>query len=146
MSVRVGTAPLSVAQAYAALEDPSSGGAALFLGRVRSERVAAGEVRALLYEAHRPLAEKSLRALEASARKRWGVRRVVLWHRTGLLRIGTISVIVGTAAPHRESAFAAARWLISTLKVRSPIWKTDRVRSVRRPRRPPRHPAGRGAG
>lgn len=122
-------------RAYRALADPASGGVVVFVGRVRAE--AAGPSRrivALEYEAHQPLAEKGLRALEARARRKYRIRRVVLWHRTGTLRIGVISVIVGVAAPHREAAFAAAAWMISELKARVPIWKTDRARSGRRPR------------
>ncbi len=140
MEVRVGPRPLSLAAAYRELDDPHSGGVVLFAGRVRAgpmPRGPPGPLSSLEYEAHAPLAEASLRSLGAAARKRFGVRGLVLWHRTGVLGIGTISLIVGVAAPHRESAFRAARWLISELKRKAPIWKTERARSGRRPPRPP---------
>lgn len=135
MSVRVSRLPLRIPRAYAELEDRSSGGVVLFVGRVRPDRSAGGEVGALFYEAHVPVAERALRALEREARRRFGARRIVLWHRTGNLAVGVPSVIVGAAAPHREEAFAAARWMITELKRSVPIWKTDRKRSsVRRGR------------
>ena len=75
-----------------------------------------------------------LRTLERSVRRRFGARRVVLWHRVGRLRVGEVSVIVGAAYAHRAEAFAAARYLIEELKAVVPIWKTERARPARRPR------------
>jgi molybdopterin synthase catalytic subunit len=33
---------------------------------------------------------------------------------------------VGAAAPHRDAAFAAARYAIDETKARAPIWKAER--------------------
>jgi len=44
-------------------------------------------------------------------------------HRTGLLAIGDVAVIVAASAPHRGEAFEAARRLIDDLKAQVPIWK-----------------------
>ena len=46
-------------------------------------------------------------------------------HRTGLLEIGDLAVWVGVAAPHRDEAFRACRYIIDELKVRLPIWKKE---------------------
>jgi molybdopterin synthase catalytic subunit len=88
-------------------------------------------VESLLYEAHAPLALSAFRNLERISRRRFGARRVVLWHRTGDVPIGAPSVIVGVAAGHRKAAFAAARFLIDRLKATAPIWKTDNLRPAR---------------
>ncbi|HEV2317181.1 MAG TPA: molybdenum cofactor biosynthesis protein MoaE [Thermoplasmata archaeon] len=146
MSVRITDRPLSVDAADRALRDRTSGGVALFVGRVRPDRVRNGRVRALLYEADRIPAERELARIERLARDRFGATRVVLWHRVGELAVGEPSVIVGAATGHRAEAFTAARWLIERLKREVPIWKTDVVRPGRRRprRRAPR--AGRGAG
>jgi molybdopterin synthase catalytic subunit len=141
-TVRVSGAPLSVGRAYAELSDPASGGVVLFVGRVRPDRGGRGRVRALLYESHRPLAESVLRRLAREARARFGARRVVVWHRTGTLAVGVPSVLVGVAAPHRDSAFRAARWLIDQLKHEAPIWKTDLLRPDRGGARRPAGRAG----
>lgn len=144
MPVRVHGRPLSVARALRELEDPSCGGVVVFLGRVRPDGAARGRVRALLYEADRPMARRQLEALERRARDRFGARRIVVWHRTGELPVGTISVLVGVAAPHRAEAFDAAEYLIDALKVRAAIWKTDLVGRSSGPRR--RRPAPRRGG
>ncbi len=114
----------------------------VFAGCVRPDRTPRGRVVALDYEAHRPVALAQLRRLEAAARQRVPEARVVLWHRLGRLPVGTVSVIVGAATPHRAQAFGLARWLIDRLKEEVPIWKTAQARSARRPRRPPARSGG----
>jgi molybdopterin synthase catalytic subunit len=136
VSVRVGPRQLSLSAAARELEDPACGAVVLFVGRVRPDRTARGRVAGLFYEADRELAVRSLHALELGARRKFGAARIVLWHRTGELGVGTPSVIVGVATAHRAEAFAAARFLIEQLKAKAPIWKTDRWRSGHR--RPPR--------
>jgi molybdopterin synthase catalytic subunit len=134
VSIRITRTALSVSKAYAELEDPESGGAVLFLGRVRPDRSDGARIRALDYETHRELAERAFRELDSAARRRFGARRIVLWHRFGVVPVGAPSVIVGVAAPHRSSAFDAARFLIDELKQTAPIWKHDVTRAPR-PRR-----------
>lgn len=146
MSVRLTARPLSVAAAMRELEGPGLGGVTLFAGRVRPDRIAAGRVTALDYEAHVPLAVEQLGELERRARRRFGAGRLVLWHRLGRLRVGEVSVIVGAACPHRAEAFAAARYLIEELKAKVPIWKGERARPGRRPRPRPGRTRGRSAG
>jgi molybdopterin synthase catalytic subunit len=145
VSVRVDRRPLSVARAYDHLGGPSAGGVTVFVGRVRPDRTGGGVVHALFYEAHVGPARAALTALERTARQRFGLTGVVVWHRLGTLPVGTASVIVGAAAPHRDASFRAARFLIERLKSDVPIWKTDRARPVRRRRGPPGRHRGRSA-
>lgn len=95
------------------------------MGRVRPDRERNRRVIALDYEAHRAPAEAALTELARSARSRFRVREVVLWHRVGRLPVGEASVLVGAGAPHRAEAFAAASWLITELKKRIPLWKRE---------------------
>ncbi len=37
-----------------------------------------------------------------------------------------MSILVVAAAPHRDAAFAAARYAIDETKARAPIWKAER--------------------
>ena len=135
MRIQLSARPLSIAAAYAELEDPGSGGVVLFAGRTRPDRKGGARVVRLDYEADRPLALRSLRQIAEVATRRFGLGRVVLWHRTGTVRVGQVSVIVGAAASHRAQAFRGARWMIDRLKSETPIWKTERARpGHRRPR------------
>jgi molybdopterin synthase catalytic subunit len=137
VSVRLTRGPLRIAGAYDELARPTAGGIALFVGRVRPDRSGGRQVHALFYEAHAAPAREALAKIERDALRQFGLTGAVLWHRLGTLPVGTASVIVGAAAPHRDAAFRAARYLIDRLKTEAPIWKTDRARPARRRRRPP---------
>jgi molybdopterin synthase catalytic subunit len=144
-SVRLTARPLSVAAAWRALQGEGAGGVVLFAGRVRPDRSAAGRVEAILYESHRAPALAVFRTLAATAERRFGATALVLWHRTGRVAVGEVSVIVGATCGHRAEAFRAARYLIDRLKVTVPIWKTERSRPAHRPRRSPARRGGRSS-
>ncbi len=146
MVVRLSRRSLSLAAVERRLRTARSGGVVLFAGRVRPDRADGCTTVALLYEADRAPALDRLRALETEARRRFGARDVVLYHRLGRVRVGEVSVVVAAACAHRAQAFDAARYLIDELKATVPIWKEERARPARRPpRRPGRRP-GRSAG
>jgi molybdopterin synthase catalytic subunit len=44
---------------------------------------------------------------------------------SGELQIGEVSVAIAVSTPHREQAFAAARYVIEQIKVRLPVWKHE---------------------
>ena len=113
--------PLEVAEVVAALDDQTSGGLTLFVGRVRDHDHGL-DVRGLEYSAH-PTALDALRRVCAEVGEQYDVRAVAAVHRVGRLSIGDIAVIVATASAHRGTAFDASRALIDTLKSEVPIWK-----------------------
>ncbi|MHB1916684.1 MAG: molybdenum cofactor biosynthesis protein MoaE [Thermoplasmata archaeon] len=143
---RLSSRPLGLAGAYRALDSATAGAVVVFVGRVRPDSTGRGRVRALDYETDRNLALRSFGEIDRAALRRYPGVRLLLWHRTGRVPVGTIAVIVGAAAPHRAAAFAAARFAIERLKARSPIWKSDRVRSGRPRRRRRSRPAAPGGG
>lgn len=116
--------PLEVAEVLAALDDDTSGGLTLFVGRVRDHDGGKG-VSGLDYSAH-PSALAKLEEVCASVAEQYDVLGVAAVHRTGRLDIGDIAVVVATASAHRGQAFEASRALIDTLKSEVPIWKHQR--------------------
>ncbi|MFT4262772.1 MAG: molybdenum cofactor biosynthesis protein MoaE [Nocardioides sp.] len=117
-------APLDVTEVLAALEDGTSGGVDLFVGRVRDHDHGQG-VSGLVYEAH-PCALAELEAVAHEVADAYDVTALAVLHRTGSLAVGEIAVIAGTASAHRAATFEATRALIDTLKARVPIWKHQR--------------------
>ena len=113
--------PLSVDEVLAAIADPGAGGTTVFVGTVRSSDDGR-DVSALRYEAH-PEAVAVLQQVTQDIAERHRVVAIAAVHRTGLLAVGDVAVVVGVAAPHRAEAFAAARELIDEVKARVPIWK-----------------------
>ena len=53
------------------------------------------------------------------------MQRAAALHRSGLLELTDLAVIVGVAAPHRGEAFEACRYIIDEIKSRLPIWKKE---------------------
>lgn len=124
MTFKISTDPLEASILVKELTDPTAGGLVTFEGRVRKTNEGR-EVLRLEYEAYPELAEKEgLRILE-EAKARWGVERILVVHRTGVLEIGETAVWIGVAAAHRAEAFAACRYVIDELKERVPIWKKE---------------------
>ena len=120
--------PLSVDEVLAALDDASSGGVTLFVGRVRDhDRTADGAkgVAGLDYTAH-PSALDKLREVCERVAASYDVKALAAVHRTGTLEIGDAAVVVATASAHRGTSFDASRALIDTLKDEVPIWKHQR--------------------
>ena len=118
---------------------PEDGAFVGFLGRTRSTpgtpapgqeaeaaRHVARQVESLEYETHDTMALAVLRAIADEIAQRFGVQRVAIVHRTGEVPLGQPSIAVGAAAPHRDAAFAAARYAIDQTKARAPIWKAER--------------------
>ena len=106
------------------LRDPASGGFCTFEGWVRDSNEGR-EVDGLDYEAYEDLARAEGDLIIQEAIDRYGVTDARCLHRTGSLRIGDLAVWVGVAAPHRDEAFRACRYIIDEIKHRLPIWKKE---------------------
>jgi molybdopterin synthase catalytic subunit len=116
--------PLDAALRWAVL--PDCGAQVLFSGTVRDHAEGRSGVSQLEYEAYVEQVEPRLARIADEARRRWpAIGRVVLLHRVGVLALEECSVVVVVSTPHREEAFAAARWCIDTLKATVPIWKRE---------------------
>lgn len=113
--------PIDVAEVLAAVEDPAAGGVVSFTGLVRDHDGGKG-VTELEYEAH-PGAEAALLAVAERIAAELPVHALAAVHRTGLLAVGDVAVVVAASASHRGQAFEAARRLIDDLKESVPIWK-----------------------
>lgn len=93
-----------------------------FLGLVRCTE-GGQPITALDYEAYAPMAERTIAQLIGEAQRRWGIGKPFVRHRLGRVPVGQIAVLIGVAAPHREQAFEACRFLIEAIKRDAPIWK-----------------------
>lgn len=103
---------------------PQSGGIDVFIGTVRDATKGKPVVR-LEFEAYVPMALSEMRKLAEQATAKWPLHKVLLHHRTGVLPIGDVPVVIAVSAAHRAAAFEACRFLIDTLKQTVPIWKKE---------------------
>ena len=140
LEIRADPFPLSLADDLARrLATDEDGAVVTFLGRTRvtpgtpapgqeaeAARHAGARVEGLEYEAFEPMALGVLGVIADEIEARFGVARLAIVHRTGQVPPGEPSVLVVAAAPHRDDAFAAARYAIDETKARAPIWKAER--------------------
>ena len=105
---------------------PACGATVVFSGTARDHAEGRSGVSLLEYEAYTEQVVPRLAAIADEIRVRWpDVGRIALLHRTGPVEIGASAVVVGVSSPHRDAAFAAARFGIDTLKATVPIWKSE---------------------
>jgi len=122
--IEVTTAQIDTAGLQRSLTNQAAGGYCAFEGWVRNENE--GQVvKRLEYEAYEPLVIVEGEKVLAEAREQFPFLEARCVHRVGLLELGECAVWVGVAAPHRDEAFKACRYIIDELKVRLPIWKKE---------------------
>lgn len=123
--VAITFAPLSLNEVYRLASDSANGAIVVMSGMVRDNTDGKAVV-ALEYQAYEPMALEVFKQIAAAIRETWSdVTHVVIHHRTGMLHIGEISVLVAVGCPHRSEAFAACQYAIDTLKHNAPIWKKE---------------------
>ena len=116
--------PISPAALLAEVASPECGGTCLFLGTVR-DGPEDGGVTGIEYSAYEPMAVAELDRIRAESIKRWPGARIAVRHRLGLVATEDASIGIAVAAPHREAAFAACRYVIEAVKQRLPVWKKE---------------------
>jgi molybdopterin synthase catalytic subunit len=112
---------IDVADLLTEVQGPERGGTSVFLGTVRND----ADITGIDYSAYEAMAFEEIERLLAEALARWPEARVTLQHRLGLIPAGEASIAIAAAAPHRDDAFAACRYVIEEVKKRLPIWKKE---------------------
>jgi molybdopterin synthase catalytic subunit len=124
IDIKISPSTLNVQDCVSWVTSPYCGGIDVFIGTVRNATKGKAVVR-LEFEAYEKMALNEMEKLAKQAFDKWPVQKVLMHHRTGVLQIGEIPVIIAVAAAHRDAAFDACRYLIDTLKQTVPIWKKE---------------------
>jgi molybdopterin synthase catalytic subunit len=124
IDLELSTEPLVLSSCINKVNHPACGGMDIFIGTVRDQTEAKKVIR-LEYEAYRTMALKEMQKIADDAIKRWEIKNILIHHRTGILQVGDIAVLIAVNAPHRKAAFEACRYAIDTLKKTVPIWKKE---------------------
>ena len=113
--------PIVLDDLLAEVQGPERGGTCVFVGTVRND----GDITGIEYSAYEAMALQEIERILGDARAQWAEARVMLQHRLGLIPVGEASIAIATAAPHRDDAFAACRFVIEEIKKRLPVWKKE---------------------
>lgn len=125
--VRLHDRPLSLQEVVDQVSGPAhpgQGAVATFTGVVRDHNQGKEVVR-LEYEAYPTMVLRTLERIVRGIEADIAGARVAIAHRTGVLAVGDLAVVIAASAPHRAEAFAACRRAIEELKADVPIWKKE---------------------
>jgi molybdopterin synthase catalytic subunit len=101
-----------------------NGGECQFIGTVRGKK-GCSKVRHLFFEAYKPMAINELIKIVETAKEKFAISDLLIYHRLGIVEPGGFAVVIIAAAPHRDASFAACRFAIDSLKQTVPIWKKE---------------------
>ncbi len=124
-SIQITEKPLVPEVAIQAVSTPNAGAVNVFVGTVRNA-TSGKKVVQLEFEAYEPMATKELVKIVEQAFRQWPLQKVVVCHRTGVLAIGEVPVVIAVATAHRKAGFQACEFIIDTLKQTVPIWKKEK--------------------
>ena len=122
--IHISSEPLNIQSCIDWVMDPASGGIDVFIGTVR-DSTKGKKVVQLEFEAYENMALSEMKKIAEAAIAKWPIHKILIHHRTGLLSIGEIPVVIAVSAAHRDAAFEACRYTIDTLKQTVPIWKKE---------------------
>lgn len=106
------------------VQSRDAGASVLFVGTTREFTGGRQTVR-LEYECYESMALRKLGELVDDARSRWKMISCAIQHRVGIVDIGEASVAIAVSSAHRADSFAAASWLMDSIKQSVPIWKQE---------------------
>lgn len=124
IDVQLYSSPIDITSCINKVMSPETGGIDVFIGTVRNSTKGKKVLR-LEFEAYEPMAVKEMVKIAEEICHRWPVQKVLIHHRTGLMNIGEVPVVIAVAAAHRAAAFEACRYAIDTLKQTVPVWKKE---------------------
>ena len=123
-NIKISATALNIQEAAQWVMHADCGGIDVFIGTVR-QQTKGKKVLQLMFEAYEGMALKEMEKIAAAAMEKWPVHKILIHHRTGILAVGEVPVIIAVSAAHRNAAFDACRYLIDTLKQTVPIWKKE---------------------
>lgn len=115
--VQTGDFDISAEIARLTHEEIDVGAVVAFTGVCRGE---GGRLVAIELEHYPGMAEGEIGRIAAEASRRWPLAGLTIIHRFGRIIPGENIVLVATASPHRQAAFAAAEFLMDFMKTRAP--------------------------
>jgi molybdopterin synthase catalytic subunit len=124
VDIKILAEPLNVPACINWVMSPECGGINVFIGTVRNV-TKQKKVTRLEFEAYESMAISEMNKIASDVFKKWPVQKVLIHHRTGVLQVGEVPVVIAVAAGHRDAAFTACRYIIDILKQTVPIWKKE---------------------
>jgi len=101
------------------------GAHSIFLGRVRADEVDKKKVTGIEYSAYEDMANKEIAKVRESAFAKWPLSCLHIYHSTGPVKTGEISLFIFVSASHRTECLEAVQQIVEDIKHNVPIWKKE---------------------
>ncbi|CDK27632.1 unnamed protein product [Kuraishia capsulata CBS 1993] len=131
LKVFLTTSPLDAQKCIDFVKDPGAGAVVYFGGTTR-DSFGDREVVSLSYEAHRPMALRSLVKISNEAitkfkdfRGQDSVQKVCICHRLGTVPVLEESIVIALSSTHRKEGWEAAMYILERIKESVEIWKSE---------------------
>ncbi|MEO0280343.1 MAG: molybdenum cofactor biosynthesis protein MoaE [candidate division WOR-3 bacterium] len=106
--------------------DKSIGSLIIFTGKVRKDLVDEKNfVKEIYYESYKKMSEKEIDEIIKSAKEKFKVKKIIVKHRLGRVKLGEIAFLVIVFSSHRKEGFSAIQFVIDEIKNKVPIWKKE---------------------
>lgn len=107
-------------------ERTNTGGHSIFLGQVRADYVNDKKVKAIDYSAYEAMVKIEADKVKETILSEFAdVKSVDIFHSTGVVRVGEISLFVLVSSGHRNHAIKACSKAVELIKERLPVWKRE---------------------
>lgn len=119
--------PISPEEVISKAKTDASGCVVTYVGLIRDNN----DGRSVLTVEYRDTdgqASHRLEEIAATAQRQWPVNAIAITHRTGVLKVGDINLVVAVAAAHRREGFAACQYIIDRFKEALPTKKRETYR------------------
>ena len=97
----------------------------IFLGQVRADDMNGKTVTAIEYSAYSEMAEKEFHRIREEAFAKFDLTCLHVYHSTGRVKSGEISLFVMVSSKHRKESLKAQEFLVEEIKHAVPIWKKE---------------------
>ena len=103
-----------------------SGGHSVFLGQVRADEINGKKVKAIEYSAYEGMVNAEAEKIKKSISAEFGdIKSIDIFHSTGVVEAGEISLFVLVSAGHREQAIKGCSKAVELIKEKLPVWKKE---------------------
>lgn len=73
------------------------------------------------------MAISELSKIATAAKSTFDLEKIAIHHRTGIVKLTEIAVIIVVSSKHRKASFEGCEFIIDELKKHVPIWKKEHL-------------------
>lgn len=119
--------PVFIAECISEFEEQTGTGAyTTFIGQVRDDFIEGKKVKEIEYSAYEEMVEKEINAIKEKVHLKYDeIQEIMIFHSTGIVKAGQISLLVIVSARHRNQLFDSLHDVVELIKENLPVWKKE---------------------